>query len=140
MGSEVSKGSSGSIQRHSGSYADQVEIFLRAEGRRFQREGSKFIMVFTSEDLEWYTIINCNQITDAICVYSEFDRKAPAHRIAAVAEYITRANWGLSVGNWEIDLNDGETRFKTSLDAEGPKHRQILCDRPWQKSLTSQRR
>ena len=31
-----------------------------------------------------------------------------------VSEVLVRANWGLSVGNFEIDVSDGEVRFKTS--------------------------
>jgi hypothetical protein len=37
----------------------------------------------------------------------------------AVAEFITRANYGLRIGNFELDYADGEVRFKTSLDFEG---------------------
>jgi hypothetical protein len=37
----------------------------------------------------------------------------------AVAEFITRANYGLRLGNFEMDYADGEVRFKCSLDFEG---------------------
>jgi len=37
----------------------------------------------------------------------------------AVAEYITRANFGLRIGNLELDLDDGEVRYKSSVDFEG---------------------
>lgn len=37
----------------------------------------------------------------------------------AVAEYITRANYGLRIGNFEMDYGDGEVRYKSSLDFEG---------------------
>ncbi len=37
----------------------------------------------------------------------------------AVAEFITRANYGLRIGNFELDYNDGEVRYKSSLDFEG---------------------
>jgi hypothetical protein len=37
----------------------------------------------------------------------------------AVAEFITRANYGLWVGNFELDWGDGEVRYKSSLDFEG---------------------
>lgn len=37
----------------------------------------------------------------------------------AVAEFITRANYGLWVGNFEMDWSDGEVRYKSSLDFEG---------------------
>jgi hypothetical protein len=36
-----------------------------------------------------------------------------------VADFLTRANYGLIVGNFEMDLNDGEVRYKTSIDVEG---------------------
>lgn len=41
----------------------------------------------------------------------------PAKRLA-IAEFLTRANYGLVIGNFEMDLEDGEIRYKTSLDAE----------------------
>jgi hypothetical protein len=37
----------------------------------------------------------------------------------AVAELITRANYGLRIGNFEMDFSDGEVRYKSSLDFEG---------------------
>lgn len=45
--------------------------------------------------------------------------RAPAQMRAAVAEYITRANYGLRIGNFELDFDDGEVRYKSSLDFEG---------------------
>ncbi len=37
----------------------------------------------------------------------------------AVAEFITRANYGMRIGNFELDYADGEVRYKASLDFEG---------------------
>ncbi len=37
----------------------------------------------------------------------------------AVAEFIARANYGLRIGNFELDFSDGEVRYKSSLDFEG---------------------
>ena len=36
-----------------------------------------------------------------------------------MAEFITRANYGMIVGNFELDFSDGEVRYKTSVDVEG---------------------
>ncbi len=36
--------------------------------------------------------------------------------IPAVGEFITRANYGLPLGNFEFDWNDGELNFKNSID------------------------
>jgi hypothetical protein len=38
-----------------------------------------------------------------------------------VAEYITRANYGLRIGNFEMDYSDGEVRYKSGIDFEGEK-------------------
>jgi hypothetical protein len=45
--------------------------------------------------------------------------KAPEETRQAVSEFITRANYGMRIGNFEMDFNDGEVRYKSSLDFEG---------------------
>ena len=45
--------------------------------------------------------------------------KTPEPMYAHVAEYITRANYGLRIGNFEMDYSDGEVRYKSSIDFEG---------------------
>ncbi len=45
--------------------------------------------------------------------------KAPEEMCLTVAEFITRANYGLRIGNFEMDFSDGEVRYKSSLDFEG---------------------
>jgi hypothetical protein len=48
-----------------------------------------------------------------VCYSVAADRVEPAAR-GAVAELLTMANYGLLEGNFEVDLGDGEVRFKTS--------------------------
>ncbi|MDO4569656.1 MAG: YbjN domain-containing protein [Planctomycetia bacterium] len=43
---------------------------------------------------------------------------APAHKRAEIAEYITRANWGLRFGCFEMDYSDGEIRYRYAVDVE----------------------
>ena len=43
---------------------------------------------------------------------------ADEDRRAAVAEYLARANWGLKIGNFEVDMRDGEVRYKASMTNE----------------------
>ena len=42
-----------------------------------------------------------------------------AEKRGVVAEYLTRANWGLMLGNFEMNFDAGEVRYRTSLDVEG---------------------
>jgi hypothetical protein len=51
--------------------------------------------------------------------YSTCPVNVPEDKRAAMAEFITRANYGLILGNFEMDYRDGEVRFKTSIDVEG---------------------
>ncbi|MCD4738827.1 MAG: YbjN domain-containing protein [Anaerolineae bacterium] len=44
--------------------------------------------------------------------------KAPEEKRLACAEFVTRVNYGLRIGNFELDLSDGEVRYKSSLDFE----------------------
>ncbi len=43
----------------------------------------------------------------------------PENKRIAVAEFFNRANYGLSVGNFELDMEDGEARYRVAVDIEG---------------------
>jgi hypothetical protein len=45
--------------------------------------------------------------------------RVPEHMRPAVADFLTRANYGLRIGNFEMDFDDGEVRYKSSVDFEG---------------------
>ena len=45
----------------------------------------------------------------------------PEHKLMAVAEFLTRANSGMILGNFELGFTDGEIRYKTSIDVEGDR-------------------
>lgn len=40
-------------------------------------------------------------------------------KLLPMSEMITRINSGLMIGNFEMDFEDGELRYKTSIDFEG---------------------
>jgi len=56
---------------------------------------------------------------DQFLFYVVVPVKAPEDLRPAVAEFVVRANYGLRIGNFEMDFNDGELRYKSSLDFEG---------------------
>lgn len=39
--------------------------------------------------------------------------------MASMAEFVCRANYGLKNGNFELDMRDGEIRFKSFVDCDG---------------------
>jgi hypothetical protein len=52
---------------------------------------------------------------------SQIPIKVPENQRILMAEFLTRANYGLSIGNFEMDFEDGEIRYKTSIDVEGDR-------------------
>lgn len=56
---------------------------------------------------------------EQLLCYAQAPVKVPEEQRTNVAEYLTRANYGMYIGNFELDYNDGEVRFKSSLDFEG---------------------
>ena len=64
--------------------------------------------------------IHSHEQNRRLFVYSRpQDLPVPQKRISALAEFLTRANFGLPLGNFEIDINDGEFNFKNSIDVNG---------------------
>jgi hypothetical protein len=56
---------------------------------------------------------------ELLLFYAVAPTRVDEARRSAVAEFITRANYGLWIGNFEMDWGDGEVRYKTSVDFEG---------------------
>lgn len=48
--------------------------------------------------------------------FLEFLKNAPADSRQAVSEFITRANFGISIGNFEMNFGDGLVRYKVSIE------------------------
>lgn len=74
---------------------------------------------FQGTNGRWALLARADQARELVLVYSYCPTKADVDKRPLIADYITRANYGLYIGNFELDYNDGEIRFKTSLDVEG---------------------
>ena len=62
---------------------------------------------------------NCRTIVvghgnEGFTVYSISPVKVPEEARLRVAEYLTRANYALTIGNFELDFSDGEVRYKVT--------------------------
>lgn len=110
-------------QKHANSLRafDTLGKFLEDDGWYPQRaEGQYAYWVNYSGsngDLRCYAQIRVE--LEQFVVYTMSPVKAPPERLADVAEYITRANYGLGIGNFEMRFDDGRIRYKSSLDFEG---------------------
>jgi len=100
-----------------------VEQILEASGFEIAR-------VDTDADYTDYVAIVHESVVEAIVMrlseelerlvlYVLFVPKAKKEHRAEVAEFVTRANYGMGDGNFEMDYDDGSVRFKIALDYTG---------------------
>ncbi|MEI5675871.1 MULTISPECIES: YbjN domain-containing protein [unclassified Nocardioides] len=64
----------------------------------------------------WPFVAEVDPDEPQVAFYSLLPDEVPEDRREAVAAVLTEANYGLVVGSFEIDLSDGDVRFRTSLD------------------------
>jgi len=100
---------------------DQLVTFLKEDGwgPEIDTEDMACDMAYQGENGRFACVARIDGALDHLV----FRTSAPVHmpqatRLAGM-EFLTRANFGLHIGNFEMDVEDGEVRFKTSLDFEG---------------------
>ena len=100
---------------------DTATSFFEEDGWPFtQFEGQPVLqMGFRGENGQWTCLAQAREEQSQFLFYSLCPVNAPEDSRPAVAEFLTRANYGLFIGNFELDLDDGEIRYKTSIDVEG---------------------
>lgn len=77
---------------------------------------------------------------DWLIFYSYLPVNAPPEKMQAMAEFVTRANRGMRIGNFELDFEDGEIRYKTSLDIEGGELTNKMIDNLLRANLSTMNR
>lgn len=98
-----------------------MTAFFTDDGWPFiQLEGRPMLTInFEGKNARWACFAQAREEQSQFVFYSLCPVNAPADRRAAMAEFLSRANYGLIVGNFEMDFEDGEIRYKTSVDFEG---------------------
>ena len=87
-------------------------VFYTLEDRPILR------MNFRGENGGWQCYAQVREEQKQLIFYSVMESHVPEEKRPVVAEFLTRANYGLYVGNFEMDFSDGEVRYKSSLDYE----------------------
>ncbi|AFY70360.1 protein of unknown function DUF1790 [Thalassoporum mexicanum PCC 7367] len=98
-----------------------VTQFLDSKNWQYsQEEGtSNLNMGFAGEHGRWICYARIHQEQEQFIFYSICPVDAPDFAKLRTAEFLTRVNHGLIIGNFELDFNTGEIRFKTGIDVEG---------------------
>ncbi|MEA5419673.1 YbjN domain-containing protein [Spirulina sp. CCNP1310] len=96
-----------------------VSILKKQEWQFYELGNSTIRLDVNGQAATWSTMVKCIDEHQQIIVYSICPNKARVDKLIAIQEFLTRANFGLKFGNFEMDLSDGEVRFKTSIQFAG---------------------
>jgi len=97
---------------------DTLVLFLEEDDLKFNQMAGQTaaLMTFNCDNASFICYARVREEQEQIVFYAIYPLRAPAERRAEVAEYVARVNYGLTIGNMELDFNDGEVRYKTSAD------------------------
>lgn len=100
---------------------ETLEAFLVDDGWHPQRIEDRYVFRtgFAGKNGEFRCVALVRVDLEQVLFYALTPVHVPEEVRPAVAEFITRANYGLRIGNFELDYSDGEVRYKSSLDFEG---------------------
>lgn len=97
-----------------------IEFFEEDEWDFQWMEGLSVLSLgFGGKSGRWTCYAQARERQEQFVFYSVLPVLVPPERRHIVAEFITRANYGMVIGNFELDFNDGELRYKTSIDVDG---------------------
>jgi len=93
-----------------------IEFFDR-QGWSYQQADDKPVILtgFNGDNGRWQCVAVGNPKDCSLVFMSLLPCKAPASRRTACAELLTRINYNLTHGCFEMDFEDGEIRFRTSV-------------------------
>jgi hypothetical protein len=94
-------------------FTDDDWSFAKVQGEPTLR------MLFQGKNGTWTCYARTRVEQSQFVFYSICPVKVPKPKRRALGEFIARANYGMIIGNFELDFVDGEIRYKTSIDVEG---------------------
>ena len=105
------------MRKYSEQLKDQVEAYLNSQKWRYNYDGNEGLFTFTMDIGTRMQRVDVRVFIreTGITAFGYPTVKADPTNLQIVNEYITRANYGLVQGNFEMDYNDGEVRYKSYL-------------------------
>jgi hypothetical protein len=73
-------------------------------------------MDFVTDDAEGTMFVHVFPARRRVVVYAALPDPVPERRRVEVAELLTCANGALAIGNFDLNFDDGEIRFRSGID------------------------
>jgi len=99
----------------------KVVEFFKDDGWPFtQLEDEEILRLeYEGENSKWRCFAHVIEESQRFVFLSSLANFVPKLMRLEASEYLTRANFGMEVGNFEMDFSDGTVRYRTSVDVEG---------------------
>jgi len=105
-------------------------LFLTEDDWSFTRINNSVVRLsFSGDNGTWTCFARVYEDNEQLIFYSLSPIEASKNKRSEIAELLTRANYGMIIGNFEMDYSDGEIRYKTSIDVEGSQLDNALIKR-----------
>ena len=107
---------------------DVGEGFLQEQGWAYESMEDHDALRFglSTENTSFQCYVQIDEQREQTVVYACMPNHAEDGKREAAAEFVARANYGMRIGNFELDLEDGEVRFKVSVDVEGSELSSVM--------------
>jgi len=104
-----------------GALIDVVEEYLIEIGWKFEKDDDNDVIKtgVNAKNASFRLIIYSLEEKDLLTIYVAQDNNVPENKRILLAEFIARANYGLNLGNFDMDMEDGELGYKVAVDLEG---------------------
>ena len=92
----------------------QLRKFLDDREWKYLQDGPEILRGLANGDNnQWHWNAQCCANGSFLGFYAYCPQRVPPHRLTAVAEYLTRANFGLLFGKFEMNWPEGQVRLHT---------------------------
>lgn len=95
-----------------------IQQYLDSQNWHYKHDEEKrrFVlgMRLDNEDVDGCTLLITARDDEDLSCKAIYEFNVPEKKRAAIVEYITRANYGLFLGCFQMDLNDGEVLYQTA--------------------------
>lgn len=101
-----------------GQLSDQVLAWFDEDGWSLDEAGDGHTWVATveGENGRWTTVLQLYDDRGVFAFYSVLPVSPSSSQLPTVLEYVARANSGLVTGNFEVDVDAAQVRYKTAID------------------------
>jgi len=97
-------------------FESMVNLFGEEEWAFQELDNSTLRLLFQGKNGKFNCYARAREAQQQFVFYSLCPVKVPQKKRKQLGEFVCRANFGMIIGNFELDFNTGEIRYKTSID------------------------